>query len=60
MRKPLTYGSASMHINRKRNPLQWRERCWEFSEKESAKFFEEDGIVYCEYLEKGKTIKVKI
>ena len=49
-----------MHINRKRNPLQWRERCWEFSEKEGAKFFEEDGIVYCEYLEKGKIIKVKI
>ena len=58
MRKPLTYGSASMHAKRNKNPVHWRERCWSLSEKPQAQFFEEKKDVFCEYLENGK-IKIE-
>lgn len=51
---------ASMHRNRKKNggsASHWRDACFELSEKKQSQFFEKNGIVYCEYFEKGKLIK---
>lgn len=51
--KLLTYGSASMHKNRKRNFIFWKIDCFEYSEKQDCLFFEIKGEVFCTFIEDG-------
>lgn len=49
----LTYGSASLHQLRSKNPFVWRESCWEYSEKQDCQFVEILGDVYCAFIDDG-------
>ena len=50
--KLLTYGSASLHLLRKQDPLFWKHNCFEYSEKQDCIFFEIYGRVFCSFVEK--------
>ena len=49
--KLLTYGSASLHLLRKKDPLFWKHNCFEYSEKQDCIFFEIYGRVFCSFVE---------
>ena len=49
--KLLTYGSASLHSRRSKNPLFWRKDCFQYSEKQDCVFFEICGRVFCSFVE---------
>ena len=48
--KLLTYGSASLHSLRSKDPLFWKQ-CFQYSEKQDCIFFEIYGRVFCSFVE---------
>ena len=49
--KLLTYGSASLHLLRKKDPLFWKHNCFEYSKKQDCVFFEIRGRIFCSFVE---------
>ena len=49
--KLLTYGSASLHARRSKDPLFWKQDCFQYSEKQDCIFFEIRGRVFYSFVE---------
>ena len=49
--KLLTYGSASLHSLRSKDPLFWKQDCFQYLEKQDCIFFEIRGRVFCSFVE---------
>ena len=49
--KLLTYGSASLHSRRSKDPIFWKHNCFQYSEKQDCIFFEIYGRVFCSFVE---------
>lgn len=51
--KPLTFGQATFHQSKRPIGSKWREKVFQFSEKQDSVFWDIKGHLFCSFIEDG-------